>query len=67
MICVRRDGTERKWFRTEDEAVAFEQDPANHPCYRGDVAHLCDYCNRWHLSRVEWLVPAHLRRMETVN
>jgi hypothetical protein len=66
MTCLRSDGTERKWFNTEEEAVAFERDPAN-PCYHGDIAHLCELCRRWHLSKIEWLVAAHNRVMTVVN
>ena len=66
MICLRADGTPRKWFNSKAEAEAFERDPAN-PSYRGDVPHLCDYCHCWHLSKIEWLVPAHLHTMKSVN
>jgi hypothetical protein len=38
--CLRNDGSERKWFRSEKAAEAFERDPAN-TIYHGDVAHLC--------------------------
>lgn len=54
--CKRRNGTERRWFRTREEAEAFAQGPAN-PAYHGDVAHLCAKCGFWHLSKVSWLFP----------
>ena len=53
--CKRIDGTLRAWFHTRAEAEAFEADPAN-VSYHGDVAHLCQHCGYWHLSRPEWLV-----------
>ena len=52
--CRRSNGTLRAWFHSREEAEAFEADPAN-VAYHGDVAHLCDKCGRWHLSRREWL------------
>jgi len=52
--CLRRNGTERAWFRSREEAEAFALDPVN-TLYHGDVAHLCDRCGFWHLSRLEWL------------
>lgn len=64
--CARRNGTLRAWFRSKQDAEAFAQDPANHPVYLGDVAHLCRVCNFWHLSRPEWLVPEWLTLETTV-
>ncbi len=52
--CRRLDGTVRAWFITKKEAEAFEQDPA-HPNYHGDIAHECQHCGYWHLSRPQWL------------
>jgi hypothetical protein len=52
--CRRMDGTLRAWFHTRAEAEAFEADPAN-VSYHGDVAHLCQHCGYWHLSRPHWL------------
>lgn len=52
--CKRIDGTLRAWFHTRAEAEAFEADPAN-VNYHGDVAHLCQHCGYWHLSRPQWL------------
>ena len=52
--CRRLDGTLRAWFLSQKEAEAFEADPA-HPSYHGDVAHLCQHCGYWHLSRPQWL------------
>ena len=54
--CRRSNGTERAWFLTREQAVAFAQDPAN-PAYHGDIAHLCSKCDMYHLSRPEWLEP----------
>ena len=48
--CKRQNGTERRWFRTRQEAEAFEQDPVNVD-YHGDIAELCEKCGLWHLSR----------------
>lgn len=47
--CKRRSGTERAWFLTREEAVAFAKDPRN-PAYRGDVPDFCSNCQGWHLS-----------------
>lgn len=59
--CVRSNGKSlRAWFRTRKEAEAFARNPANHPVYLGDVAHLCPVCEFWHLSRPEWLAPEWL-------
>jgi hypothetical protein len=63
--CRRKSGKLRAFFRSREDAEAFAEDPANIP-YHGDVAHLCDKCGYWHLSRFEWLygplpdVPARL-------
>ena len=46
--------TLRAWFLSQKEAEAFEADPT-HPNYHGDVAHLCQHCGYWHLSRPQWL------------
>jgi len=55
--CLRRNGTERAWFLSREQALAFAADPAN-PAYRDDVPHLCRKCGLWHLSRPEWLSAA---------
>jgi hypothetical protein len=54
--CLRSNGTERAWFLTREQAIAFAQDQAN-PAYHGDIAHLCSKCDMYHLSRPEWLEP----------
>jgi hypothetical protein len=54
--CRRASGSERAWFLTREEAEAFALDPANIH-YHGDVAHLCAFCDLWHLSKPEWLEP----------
>jgi hypothetical protein len=53
--CLRRDGTERAWFGTAADAVAFANDPAN-TAYAGDVAVRCTKpsCRGWHLSQPFW-------------
>ena len=50
--CLRSNGTERAWFPTKVEAVAFAETTPN---YFGDVPHLCLSCGFWHLARPEWL------------
>ena len=67
--CKRSNGIDRAWFRTKKQAEAFAQDPANHPVYLGDVAHKCQICGFWHLSRPEWLFPewGTLEESATVN
>jgi hypothetical protein len=56
--CRRASGTFRAHFNTKENAEAFAADPANHPAYLEDVAHLCGKCGYWHLSKIEWLVNA---------
>jgi hypothetical protein len=65
----RRNGTERAWFNSREDAERFAADPANWPVYRGEVAHLCARCGYWHLSRVEWFFPEWetLEENATVN
>jgi hypothetical protein len=53
--CRRASGSLRAYFNTKEEAEAFAADPANWPVYKGDIAHHCHKCFRWHLSRPEWL------------
>lgn len=47
--CKRQNGTERRWFRTREEAETVEKDPVNVD-YHGDVAELCEKCRFWHPS-----------------
>jgi hypothetical protein len=65
--CLRRNGTERAWFLTREEAEHFAASPAN-PAYHGDIAHHCPKCGFYHLSRPEWLepkfTPADLQMLE---
>jgi hypothetical protein len=65
--CRRNSGTLRAYFLSREAAEAFAADPANWPVYKGDIAHLCHKCGRWHLSRVEWLVPHAAGVMTSVN
>ena len=53
--CRRENGTLRARFRSRAEAEEFAQDPKNWPIYRGDMAHYCDVCGYWHLSRPSWI------------
>jgi len=55
-LCLRRNGTQRAWFFTRQEAEHFAASPAN-PAYHGDIAHQCAKCGFYHLSRPEWLEP----------
>jgi hypothetical protein len=68
--CLRRNGTQRAWFFTREEAELFAEDPAN-PVYHGDIAHQCPSCGFYHLSRPEWLeqkfTPADLQMLEDVG
>lgn len=41
MHCKHTDGTDRAWFNSREEAEAFAADPADHPGYLGDAAHVC--------------------------
>jgi hypothetical protein len=52
--CKRRSGTCRAWFDSRQEAEVFALDPGN-IAYHGDVAHHCNKCGFWHLSKLEWL------------
>ena len=54
--CLRRNGTERAWFLSREEAEQFAEDAAS-PVYHGDIAHHCPSCGFYHLSRPEWLEP----------
>jgi len=49
----RRDGSFRAWFASAAEAVAFAEDPRNHPTYQGDVVVRCQKpeFGGFHLSR----------------
>jgi len=53
--CKRENGSLRAWFTSKAEAEAFANDPKNWPIYRGDMAHYCDVCGYWHLSRPSWI------------
>ena len=64
--CRRPSGSIRAFFSTKEEAEAFAADPENTD-YHGDIANRCGRCGRWHLSRIEWLVPESARRMTSVN
>lgn len=64
--CRRPSGSFRAFFSTKEEAEAFSADHENTD-YHGDIAHRCGKCGRWHLSRVEWLVPEAARVMRGVN
>jgi hypothetical protein len=55
--CRRESGSFRAYFHSRAVAEAFAADPQNHPVYLGDIAHLCEKCGYWHLSRFEWLFP----------
>jgi hypothetical protein len=48
--CRRPSGNFRAYFSTRAEAEAFAADSANWPVYKGDIAHLCGKCGRWHQS-----------------
>jgi hypothetical protein len=52
--CKRTNGTERKWFETVEEALAFQK---LHPeGYGADVVTLCPKCGGcFHLSHPDWL------------
>src|ERR1700680_4834146 len=54
--CRRASGNPRAWFSTRDDAVAFAENPAHWPAYRGDVPVLClkPGCGGWHLSQPHW-------------
>jgi hypothetical protein len=54
--CLRRNGTQRAWFLTREEAEHFAANPAN-PIYHGDIPHPCQKCGMYHLSKPEWLEP----------
>ena len=51
--CLRSDGSERKWFRTVEGAVAFRD---THPDYLGDVVVFCGHCGLFHCSNPNWVV-----------
>ena len=51
--CRRSNGTERAWFATKEEAVAFSVSAVN-AAYHGDIPVLCMKCDGWHLSQPHW-------------
>ena len=51
--CLRSDGSERAWFHTVEEAVAFRD---MHPNYFGDVIVFCGRCGFYHCSNPNWVV-----------
>jgi len=63
--CRRVNGTERAWFATKEQAVAFS---AIHPAYHGDIPVLCLKigCDGFHLSQPDWpdAVAAAQRRIQ---
>jgi hypothetical protein len=62
--CKRQNGTDRAWFASEVEAIAFSVNPHNVP-YHGDVPILCMNCDGYHLSRPDWpdAIAAATRRV----
>jgi len=64
--CKRSTGTDRAWFRTHEEAVAFANDPAN-TTYHGDIAHFCASCGFFHLSKPEWHLNAPRTRHKSAE
>jgi hypothetical protein len=53
--CKRNNGTYRAAFHSREQAEAFAANPRNHPTYLGDLAHECQNCGYWHLSKASWL------------
>lgn len=69
--CKRRDGSDRKWFVTRQDAEEFTQDPANH-FYHGDTPVYCERCNGWHLEinerpTIHLLMREHVRAVEQLK
>jgi hypothetical protein len=62
--CLRNSGSPRASFPSRETAEAFAE---KHEDYYGDLPRFCGKCLRWHLSRVERLVPEFARRMTSVN
>jgi hypothetical protein len=62
--CRRTDGSQRAWFATREEAVAFEADLKNWD-YRGDVPVRCTKCLGWYLSQPSW--PDAIAARATLN
>jgi len=52
--CRRSTGTERRWFDTVEDALAFKADPLNVD-YHEDEVTLCGRCGKFHLSHPSWL------------
>ena len=59
MRCKRPSGTERAWFLTREEAIAFSKANGN---YHRDIPALCARCERYHLNQPEWLIPQRTHR-----
>ena len=64
--CRRSSGSYRAHFPDRESAESYAKDPAN-PAYHGDVVTPLPQCQRWHLSKPEWLVPDHQRTVRSVN
>jgi hypothetical protein len=62
--CLRNNGSPRANFSSKEAAEAFAE---KHEDYYGDLPRFCGICLRWHLNRIEWLVPEFARRMTNVN
>ena len=63
-LCLRNCGSARAHFPSKEAAEAFAE---KHEDYYGDLPRFCGKCLRWHLSRIESLVPEFARRMTSVN
>jgi hypothetical protein len=62
--CLRKCGSRRAHFPRKESAEAFAE---KHEDYYGDLPRFCGKCLRWHLIRIEWLVPNSDRWMTSVN
>jgi hypothetical protein len=62
--CFRKSGSPRAHFPSKEAAEAFAE---KHEDYCRDLPRFCRKCLRWHLSRIESLVPEFARRMTSVN
>ena len=55
--CRRSNGSFRAHFASREDAERFAADSKNWPSYQNDIAHKCQKCLYWHLSKAHWLCP----------
>lgn len=49
--CLRSDGSERGWWETQEEAIAYRD---SHSAYFGDRVIFCQRCGAFHCTNPNW-------------